>query len=348
MPDSYRIAIVGAASLCGKELNETLSESSFSGASFVLMDDESALGQIESVGDEITFVQRIEANSFEHADFVFFCGTEDVTLKHWKAGVRAGASIVDLSYALEAEKGVLVRSPWVRDEMSDTAPPQAPDLHTPGIVPAHPVAVSLALLLLRLGRLGSVHSAWASILEPSSEYGRAAMDELHQQTVSLLSFQNLPKAIYDAQLAFNLLPSLGEDAKINLGVSEARIRRHYALLSGGRLPAVNVQLVHAPVFHGHSFSLAVEFEQSFTVEQIEQALSGDHVEIMLGDADPPSNLSSAGQDDVLIRVRTADGLDRPTPRFWMWGALDNLKITALNAVACASELRRLRPLGKVQ
>jgi aspartate-semialdehyde dehydrogenase len=348
MPDNYRIAIVGAASLRGKELNEALSESSLSTASFLLMDDESAMGQLESVGDEVTFVQRIESSSFEHVDFIFFCGTEEVTTKHWKSGVRAGASIVDLSYALEAEKGVLARSPWVRDEMNEAAPPAAPDLHTPAIVPAHPMTVALALLMLRMAKLGKVNNAWSTVLEPASEYGRAAMDELHQQTVSLLSFQTLPKAIYDAQLAFNALPSLGEESKINLGISEARIRRHYALLSGGRLPNVHIQLVHAPVFHGHSFSLAIELENEATVEQLEQALAGEHVEIVLGDADPPSNLSSAGQEDVLVRIRTADGLDRPSHHFWIWGAFDNLKITALNAVACAMELRRLRPLGKVQ
>jgi aspartate-semialdehyde dehydrogenase len=348
MPDTYRIAIVGAASLRGKELNEVLGESSFGSSNFVLMDDESALGQLESVGDEVTFVQRIEASSFDHIDFVFFCGDDEVTLKHWKASVRAGASLVDLSYALENEKGVLVRAPWIREEMNESAPAATPDLKTPAIVPAHPVTVALALVMLRVAKLGAVRGAWATVLEPASEYGRAAMDELHQQTVSLLSFQNLPKAIYDAQLAFNLLTSLGEEAKVNLGVTEARIRRHYALLSGGKLPAVEVQLVHAPVFHGQSFSLALEFEQEWTAEQVEQALAGEHIEVTQGDADPPSNLSSAGQEDVLVRVRSADSLDRPTRRFWLWCAQDNLKIGALNAVACATELRRLRPLGKVQ
>jgi aspartate-semialdehyde dehydrogenase len=29
-------------------------------------------------------------------------------------------------------------------------------------------------------------------------------------------------------------------------------------------------------------------------------------------------------------------------------AVDNLKLAALNVIACASELRRLRPHGKVQ
>ena len=35
------------------------------------------------------------------------------------------------------------------------------------------------------------------------------MDELHQQTVNLLSFQSLPREQYDAQVSFNLLPVAG-------------------------------------------------------------------------------------------------------------------------------------------
>ena len=103
-----------------------------------------------------------------------------------------------------------------------------PDLKTPAIVPAHPAAVALALLLLRVKKVGAVVSAWATVLEPATEHGRAAMDELHQQTISLLSFQSTPKETYDAQVAFNLLPVLGEEAKVNLGATEARIRRHLA------------------------------------------------------------------------------------------------------------------------
>ncbi|MEO6966172.1 MAG: hypothetical protein ABI076_09810, partial [Acidobacteriaceae bacterium] len=37
-----------------------------------------------------------------------------------------------------------------------------------------------------------------------------------------------------------------------------------------------------------------------------------------------------------------------TSRFWLWIVADNLKFAAKNAVACALELNRLRPRGKVQ
>ena len=61
------------------------------------------------------------------------------------------------------------------------------------------------------------------------------MDELHQQTVSLLSFQSLPREQYDAQVAFNLLPALGDAAKVNLTATKERIADHYAtLLPAGR------------------------------------------------------------------------------------------------------------------
>ena len=342
MPDTYKIAIVGAASLRGKELNEALSESVFGSSEFLLMDDEGALGQLESVGDEVTFIQRIETGAFANMDFTFFAGSEEVTRKHWKNAHKAGASIIDMSYALESEAKVLVLAPWAQQTAS------TPDLQTPAVVPAHPAAVALALLLQRAKDVAEVRSASATVLEPASEYGRAALDELHQQTVSLLSFQTLPKAIYDAQVAFNLLPSLGEAAKIHLGASEARIRRHYAGLSDGKLPEAAIQLLHAPVFHGYGISLALELSEPVSMEHLEAALNGEHVDVVLGDSDPPSNLSSAGQDDILVRVRTADGSELATRHFWVWAGFDNLKLAAVNALACAQELRRLRPHGKVQ
>jgi aspartate-semialdehyde dehydrogenase len=352
MPDTYKIAIVGASSLRGKELNDALSESPFAASDFLLMDDEAALGQLESVGDEVTFIQRIEPGSFVGVDFTFFAGSQEVTRKHWHNAQKAGASIVDMSYALESEAKVLVRAPWVQDETREEANGEAtqavPDLQTPAVVPAQPAAVALALLLHRAKGVAGVRSASATVLEPASEYGRASMDELHQQTVSLLSFQSLPKEMYDAQVAFNLLPSLGESAKVHLGASEARIRRHYDLLSAGHLPELMIQLLHAPVFHGYGISLALELDEPVSLEHMEAALNGEHVDVVLGDSDPPSNLSSAGQDDILVRARTADGSELATRRFWIWAALDNLKLTATNALACAQELRRLRPHGKVQ
>lgn len=345
MPDQYKIVIVGASSLRGKELNEALTESSFGNADFVLTDEEEQIGQIESVGDEVTFVRRMDVTSFERADFVFFAGSEESTRKHWKAAQKAGASIVDMTAGIENEPGVLLRAPWVQEAGEKGG--ETPSLATTAVVPAHPVAVAIGMLTQRLEQVGELRCAPVTVLEPASEYGREAMDELHQQTVNLLNFQTLPKSIYDTQVAFTATPVFGEAGKFRLPEREARIRRHYAALRGAAR-VLPLQLVHTPVFHGYGLSMSVEFAEPVALEHMEAALQGEHVDVIMGDADAPTNLSSAGQGDVLVRVRTASGLPEKTTNFWIWAALDNLRVASLNAVACAGELQRMRPRGKVQ
>jgi aspartate-semialdehyde dehydrogenase len=339
----YKIAIAGASSLLGKELKDAISESTLAGATFTLLDDEQAQGQLDQVGDEVTFVRAIDADAFDKVDFTFFCGSENLTRKHWKDALRAGSTVLDLSGALDQEAGVLVRAPWLAGDVGSA------DLFTPAIVPAHPAALALALLLERLKPAVPRFIA-ATLLVPASEFGRGAMDELHQQTVSLLSFQGIPRAIYDAQAAYNLLSGMGESAQASLPSLEARIRRHYDALGGGRLPALALQAIAAPVFHGHTFSIAIELERPVDITALEEALGGDHVDLVLEDTDSPSNLAATGQNDVLVRLRPVLEGRNPTQatRFWLWAASDNLRMYAQNAVECALDLRRLRPQGTVQ
>ena len=56
--------------------------------------------------------RRLTADSFTGVDFVFFAGDSAITKKYWKDGAVAGGSIVDMTYALEGESGVVVRGPW--------------------------------------------------------------------------------------------------------------------------------------------------------------------------------------------------------------------------------------------
>jgi aspartate-semialdehyde dehydrogenase len=346
----YRIGIVGASSLAGKELSEELGESLLGPSDFVLLDEEEAAGQVTAAGDEVAFIQRVEKSSFDRMDFVFFAGGAAVTKKYWQAARGAGASIVDLTYALEGEKDVLVRAPWVTEVLEDKSLQREPEpnLKTPAVVAAHPVAVMLALVAGKVQERLTLSSVAATVMEPASEYGRAAMDELHQQTVTLLSFQTLPREQYDAQVAFNLLPSLGEAAKVKLRATEERIRKHYAGLADSRLPELALQIVQAPVFHGYAVSMLVELAAKATQTEVEAALAGEHIDVVSEESDPPSNLSAAGQEDIMVRVRKDSGEEERGRRFWLWLAADNLKLGALNAIACSAELRRLRPLGKVQ
>lgn len=349
----YRIGIVGAASLVGKELSDALGESLLAASDVVLLDEEDSAGQMTATGDEVSFIQRLEPSAFERMDFVFFAGDAAATKKHWQDARRAGASIVDLTYALEGKKDVLVRSPWVTEAVGEleskvSRKGKEPDLNTHAVVAAHPAAVMIALAAARLGRKQPLTGVAATVMEPASEHGRLAMDELHQQTVNLLSFQSLPREQYDAQVAFNLLPSLGDGAAVKLAGVGRSIREQYAELAGGSLPALALQIVQAPVFHGYVISLLAEFARPVSLEQVEKLLAGEHMDVANGEAEDPSNLSATGQEDVMVRVSKATGGEGADTRFWLWMAADNLKLAALNAIACATELGRLRPLGKVQ
>lgn len=339
----YKIAIVGASSLLGKELKDAISDSALVASTFSLLDDGDGQGQLDQVGDEITFVQAIEPDSFQKVDFTFFCGSEELTQRNWQRAVQAGSTVLDLTGALEGEAGVVVRAPWLSQEQL------AANLLTQVVVPAHPATLALGLVLQRLQPASPRFTA-ATLLTPASEFGRGGMDELHQQTVSLLSFQTLPQAIYDSQAAFNLLSGFGENAKVSLAKLEETIQRQYKALGKGRWPAVALQCIAAPVFHGHVFSIAVELERSVPLSALEEALGSDHLDLILEDTDSPSNLAATGQNDVLVRMRPiTDGRSSAqVSRMWLWVASDNLRLYAQNAVECALELRKLRPQGTVQ
>jgi aspartate-semialdehyde dehydrogenase len=345
MATEYRIALVGASSLLAKELKESLTESPLAGASFVLLDEASTQGQLEQVGDEVTVVQTIGESSFDEMDFTFFAGSDELTRKYWRHAVGAGSTVVDMGGTLDSEPGVLVRAPWLSDAIG------SPDLLTKAVVPANAAALALALLMDRLQEVADVRFAAATVLQPASEYGKEGLDELHQQTVSLLSFQNMPRAVFDTQVAYNTLSSFGDGATVSLAGSEQRIRRHYAALAGDRLPDLRLQVLHVPVFHGNTFSICIELERAVPLSTIEDALGGEHLDLVLEETDSPSNLAAAGQNDVLVWLKPEPPVDRmsgETSRFWLWAASDNLRLAAQNAVECALDMRRLRPQGKVQ
>lgn len=345
MTSEYKIALVGASSLLAKELKECLTESPLASARFVLLDTEEVQGQLDQVGDEVAVVQVIGDNSFEGIDFTFFAGSEELTRKYWRHALQAGSSVLDLTGALEGEPGVLVRAPWLQQSAS------SPDLLTKALVPANAAALALALILDRLQEIAEIRFASATVLQPASEYGKDGLDELHQQTVSLLSFQNMPRAVFDTQAAYNTLASFGESATASLARAEERIRRHYALLAADRMPDLRLQLIHAPVFHGQTFSICIELAQAVPLAAIEDALGGEHLDLVLEETDSPSNLAAAGQNDILVWLKPEPPVDRltgETSRFWLWAASDNLRLAAQNAVECALDLRRLRPQGQVQ
>jgi aspartate-semialdehyde dehydrogenase len=338
----YRAAIVGAASLKGKEVAELLNERNFPAADIRLLDDDESLGQLEAMGDEISFIQRVRAEQFEHVDFAFFASDQESTRRSWKDARDAGSAIIDLSSVLEDQPGATVRSLWIERERGEIAPPE---LQPGPCVTAHPMAITLALLLLRAKKTIAIKRAAATIFEPASEHGQHGMDELHQQTVNLLSFQPLPKDVFDVQVAFNLVARYGQKSQPTLDSVEARVLRHYRKIAGANALEPSLMLLQAPIFHGHAAAIFLEMETPPDLAALAQVLSGDHVTIPGAEEEAPSNVSSAGQGEIQLMLKP----DPVQPNaIWLWAAADNLRIAAITAVECAESMMATRPTGKIQ
>ena len=143
-PNLYRVAIVGAASLKGKEIAEILRERNFPAVDVRLLDDDESLGQLEAVGDEMSFIQSIRSEQFERVDFTFFASDPRSTRKNWKAARDLGDTIVDLSSRSKMKREHRCARPG-----SNARPGQPiPQLQPGPVVVAHPAAGRLALSCL--------------------------------------------------------------------------------------------------------------------------------------------------------------------------------------------------------
>ena len=149
----YRVAIVGAGTLKGKEVAEVLNDRNFPAVDVKLLDDDESLGQLEAMGDEVTFIQSVRNEQFDRVDFTFFASDPVCTRNNWKTVRDAGSTILDLSYALEIEPDASIRSPWIERQMGT---PVVPSLQPGPVVIAHPAAVVLALIALRARKAASI------------------------------------------------------------------------------------------------------------------------------------------------------------------------------------------------
>lgn len=342
VPGLYRVAIVGAGSLKGKDVAEVLEQRNFPSSEIKLLDDDEATGKLEAVKDEMTFIQSIRAEQFNKIDFTFFASDADSTRRNWKQASKAGSSIVDLSFALESEPGSVVRAPWIERQLEQTI---TPELAPVPVVAADPVAVALALLILRVNSAAPVQRAVSTVFLPVSELGQKGMDELHEQTVNLLSFQQLPKSVFDVQVAFNLVSRFGEKAGSALSSVSDRIVRHYKTICGGQAPIPSVQVLQAPIFHGNAVSLNLQLGGTADIAQISGALAGEHVSLTQSSDDAPSNVNASGQGNILVAV-TADAADPNS--VWLWATSDNLRVAACTGVELAESMAAARPRGKIQ
>lgn len=326
---THSIAVVGSETLLGKEIREVLGATHLGeDLRLVAAEDEQA-GAMAEIHGEPTVMVKLTKGALEGAAVIILAGspetTEDVV------ELKPEVPLVDVTYAAEENPAARLRAPMV-EAPGTMAPKDA--IH----VVAHPAAIAIALILGRIHVVFPVRRAVVQVFEPASERGTPGIEELQEQTVNLLSFKAMPKTVFDDQLAFTLLARWGSEAAAKLEDVEIRVERHLASLLAGssHAPMPSIRLIQAPVFHGYSASLWIELDENPGIAAIEQTLADVYVDVRGREAEAPNNVSVAGQNEIVVGAIRGD---RNQPNaFWMWMAVDNLRLTAQNAAMVVKDL----------
>ena len=324
-------AVVGSNSLLGRELRDVLARTPFQ--TRLIGADEIEAGTLTEERGEPLIITTLDEENLAAARVVFLAGSAESSGKAMEiiSRLRPRPLVVDLTGALEERPTAHLRAPVV-EPAGYKLPPESEQ------IVAHPAAILLALFLVRLGKTGTIRRGIAHIFEPASERGQRGLDELQKQTVNLFAFKPLPKAVFDAQVSFNMLPAWGADAPQSLADVELRIERHLASLlgPGSSVPMPSLHLVQAPVFHGYSFSLWVLFDAPAEPDRIAAELTSVNIDVRSGDQEPPTSAGIAGQSGIVVGSMMKD---RNQPQAcWFWMAADNLRMSADNCVEVIREV----------
>lgn len=340
----YRVAVIGASSLLGKELLNVLEERNFPVSRLITFEDEQD-EQALPIVDLTEHSQAIATDEDvreEELDFVFLAttsATHPAFLQ--RALVQDGhppakqpqCVVIDLDNNLAgAESRVPFLDPMKRGLGSQ--PPGA--ARSRMIVAPHPVTIVISTLLLPLSEIVPLRGAVAQVFMPASEIGPRAIEELQKQTINLLSFQKAPQAVFGAQIAFNMLPRIGRTTRKSFRHPEDRIQDQLRQYLGDRVPLPALRLLQVPVFYSLSLSLYVETAHPVAAEKLRQALAGERVQVRHYSERAPSQVEVTGSSGIVLDAIAADG-GHPSG-VWLWAAVDNLRLAAENAVEIAESL----------
>ena len=316
----YRIAIVNPLTLVGAEIRSILRERALPIANISMLDSTGTkAGALSEMDDEPVIITAISDLELEDLDLAFFCGPATAD-DPWVGRCQSlGVTAVILSQPSVPDEGKLVVAGINLDEV---------DVSNTVLVSPHPAAIPLALILHQVQSLSRIELVTATIIQPASELGQAAVEELAQQTIAVLNVKTVPQQVFDRQVAFNLFPATeGQESAINGQVLSLIQTR----------PKLAILMTQGTIFHSHTLSIYIQTAEPLLEAAVVEALRSNPA-IAFAEGDQQfGTIDAAGRDEVLIgTVRT-----EPATRngFWVWAVCDNLRRSAaLNAVLIAEKV----------
>jgi aspartate-semialdehyde dehydrogenase len=332
LPQSYRIAILGATGAVGVELLELLADRHFPVSHLKLLASARSAGQRFTFQGEELVVEEVNDRSFKDVDIVLASAGGSIS-KAWAAKiVEAGAVMIDNSSAFRMNTDV----PLVVPEVN----PHAAADHKGIIANPNCTTILMAVAIYPLHQVQPIRRIVASTYQSASGAGARAMEEVKQQTKAILEGKTPQPQVFPYPLAFNLFPHNSSLNELGYCEEEMKMVNETRKIFGVADLRVTATCVRVPVLRAHSEAINLEFDAPFSVAQARDILSNAPGVKLVEDWQAnyfPMPIDASGQDAVLVgRIR--QDISNPTGlELWLSG--DQIrKGAALNAIQIAELL----------
>ena len=330
----FKVAVVGATGNVGREILTTLAERNFPADEMVALASSASVGREVSFGeDDVLRVQALDTIDFKGIDIVLSSPGGKVSKAFAPRAAKAGAVVIDNTSAFRMEPDV----PLVVPEVN----PEAIAQYKKRNIIANPncSTIQMMVALKPLHDIARIKRVVVATYQSVSGAGRAAMDELFNQTRAIYVNDPIKPEHLTKQIAFNVIPH------IDVFMDDGSTKEEWKMTVETRKIldpdiAVTATCVRVPVFIGHAEAVNVEFAQPISEDRARAALRAAPGVVVLDhrvDEGYVTPSEAAGEDAVYVsRIRrdptVPNGLN-------LWVVSDNLrKGAALNAVQIAEIL----------
>jgi aspartate-semialdehyde dehydrogenase len=328
----YKIAVVGATGNVGTEVLKILDERKFPADEVVALASARSVGKEVSYGEKNLKVQNLATFDFAGTDIVFSAAGSDVS-KEFAPRAAKHAVVIDKTSLFRMDPDI----PLVVPEVN----PEALDGYSKRNIIAVPncSTIQMVVALKPLHDAAKIKRVVVSTYQSVSGTGKAAMDELFNQTKGIFMNDTPAPDVYPKQIAFNVLPHIDKFMDDGMTKEEWKMVVETKKIMD---PSIKVcaNCVRVPVFIGHSEMVNVEFENELSADEARKILRKAPGVVVLdtdSEASYATPAETQGEDAVFVsRIREDVSVENGLN---FWCVSDNLrKGAALNAVQIAEHL----------
>ncbi|MCA1748824.1 MAG: aspartate-semialdehyde dehydrogenase [Sphingomonadales bacterium] len=333
----YRVAIIGATGNVGREMLACLAEREFPADEIAAVASSRSQGMEVELGETGKMLKCANIENFDFAgwDIALFAAGSAMSEKYAPIAAKAGCTVIDNSSFFRMDPDVPLIVPEVN--------PEAIDGYARRNIIANPncSTAQLVVALKPLHDAAVIKRVVVATYQSVSGAGKAAMDELFEQSRDIFVGDQVEAKIFPRQIAFNVIPQAGDFLDDGSTTEEWKLVTETKKILDPKIK-VTATCVRVPVFVGHSEAVHIEFEKEISAREAQDILR-ESPGIMLVDKREDGGyvtpVECAGDSATYVsRVREDPTVDNGLA---LWVVSDNLrKGAALNAVQIAELLGR--------